>query len=79
MGLGVPAFDIFYRDRSGSRLLFATSAPFLPRRSRIGFFQPLVPPAFRLGCTDLPIGQPAASLTGWLAVPLRPSFAEEAA
>jgi hypothetical protein len=39
----------------------------------------LVPPALRLDCTDLPIGQPAVSLTGWLAVPLRPSFAEEAA
>lgn len=79
IGFTAPAFDLVLRDRSGSRLLFATSAPFLPRRSRIGFFQPLVPPALRLDCTDLPIGQPAASLTGWLAVPLRPSFAEEAA
>ncbi|HKY29866.1 MAG TPA: hypothetical protein VJM12_18135 [Pyrinomonadaceae bacterium] len=78
MGLTAPAFDVVLRDRSGSRLLFATSAPFLPRMSRVGFFQLPVPPALRLDCTDLPIGQPVVPLTGWLEVPLRPSFAEEA-
>jgi hypothetical protein len=78
MGPTNPAFDIVFRDRSGSRLLFATSAPFLPRMSRIGIFQPPVPPALRLDCTDLPIGQATSSLAGWLTVPLQPSFAEEA-
>jgi len=36
-------------------------------------------PALGLDCTDLPIGQPSKSLQGWIDVPLRPSFAEEAA
>lgn len=79
MGLTATTFDVILRDRSGSKLLFATSAPFLPRMSRIGMFQLPIPPALRLDCTDLPIGKPKQQLTGWLEVPLRPSFAEEAA
>ena len=72
-GLGV-AFDIRCRDRSGSRLLFATSTPFAPRLT--------VPlrtlPLLRLQCRDLPVGGVAIALTGSLTVPLQPSFAEEA-
>jgi hypothetical protein len=79
MGFGAIGFDLRMRDRSGSRLLFATSAPFAPRVTRRGWFLPPLPPALRLDCTELPIGQPAQSLRGWLEVPLRPSFAEEAA
>jgi hypothetical protein len=59
--------------------LFATTAPFLPKLTGAGFFQPLTSPTLQLDCTDLPIGQPAATLLGRIAVPLQPSFAEEAA
>jgi len=79
MGPTAMTFDIRMRDRSGSRLLFATTAPFLPRKSRQFFLQPPRPPMLGLDCTDLPIGKPSQSLLGWLDVPLRPSFAEEAA
>ena len=79
MGLALVTFDIHMRDRSGSRVLLATTAPFVPRKSRQLVFQPLRPPALGLDCTDLPIGQPSKSLQGWIDVPLRPSFAEEAA
>ena len=72
-GFGV-AFDIRCRDRSGSRLLFATSAPFAPRLSLPQRTLPLL----RLQCRDLPIGGVVAPLTGSLTVPLQPSFAEEA-
>jgi hypothetical protein len=78
MGPTLVAFDIRMRDRSGSRLLFATTAPFVPRRTKQFVFQPLRPPMLGLDCTDLPIGQPSKSLQGWLDVPLRPSFTEEA-
>jgi len=78
MGASVVTFDVRLRDRSGSRLLFATSTPFLPRRVRsiiLGHFEL---PVLRLLCRDLPIGQPVKALEGRLAVPLHPSFAEEA-
>jgi len=67
-------FDISLRDRSGSRLLFATSNPFLPVRNRGS----RNPPLLQLNCRDLPIGKPPAQLSGSLTVPLHPSFAEEA-
>lgn len=78
MGSSVVNFDLRLCDRSGSRLLFATSAPFLPRRTRRrpGFLFEM--PRLRLRCTDLPIGAPKAALQGLLEVPLQPSFAEEA-
>jgi hypothetical protein len=79
MGFTAVTFDIHMRDRSGSRLLFATTAPFVPRKSRHFVFQPLRPPMMGLSCTDVPLGQPSKTLQGWLDVPLRPSFAEEAA
>jgi hypothetical protein len=72
-GKGV-IFDISLRDRSGSRLLFATSTPFLPVRS----FGSRNPPLLQLNCRDLPIGKAQVPLSGSLTVPLHPSFAEEA-
>lgn len=79
MGTTSAVFDVRARDRSGSRLLFATTAPFLPRMMRVGIFGPMQPPALRLDCTDLPIGSLSGPLKGWLTVPLEPSFAEEVA
>jgi len=70
------AFDIRLRDRSGSRLLFATSSPFVPRRVRSGVRWR--DPQLRIASRDLPIGGVPKSLQGWLHVPLQPSFAEEA-
>lgn len=68
------AFDIRLRDRSGSRLLFATTTPFTPVR-----VLPLRSlPLLQLQCRDLPIGGAAVALSGSLTVPLQPSFAEEA-
>ncbi|MGM9480621.1 hypothetical protein ACS5PN_05440 [Roseateles sp. NT4] len=72
-------FNVRLRDRSGSRLLFATTAPFVPRRTRRGIGFPWVMPKLRLVCTDKPIGKPEKSLQGLLEIPLQPSFAEEAA
>lgn len=72
-------FNVQLRDRSGSRLLFATSAAFVPRRTRRGVGFPWVTPKLRLACTDRPIGKPPRPLQGFLEVPLQPSFAEEAA
>ena len=72
-GNGV-AFDIRLRDRSGSRLLFATLTPFKPVRVGASRNTPLL----QLHCRDLPIGGAVAALTGSLTVPLLPSFAEEA-
>jgi hypothetical protein len=68
------AFDIRLRDRSGSRLLFATSTPFLP--VRVGASKN--PPLLQLRCRDLPIGGGPSALSGSLTVPFHPSFAEEA-
>ncbi|MCU1226575.1 MAG: hypothetical protein JWQ42_4668 [Edaphobacter sp.] len=70
-GKGV-VFDISLRDRSGSRLLFATSKPFVPVRN-VGSRNP---PLMQLNCHDL--GPVPATLGGSLTVPLQPSFAEEA-
>ena len=78
MGGSAVAFDVRLRDRSGSRLLFATSTPFTPRRTRRGRIFPWVPPKLQLRCTDLPIGKPKKSLQGLIEIPLQPSFAEEA-
>jgi hypothetical protein len=78
MGGSAVLFDVRLRDRSGSRLLFAASTPFIPRRTRRGPIFPTVPPMLRLLCTDLPIGKPQQSLQGLILVPLQPSFAEEA-
>jgi len=78
MGPTVVNFDLRLRDRSGSRLLFATSTPFVPRRTRRGLAFAFVMPRLRLRCTDLPIAAPKAALQGLLEVPLQPSFAEEA-
>lgn len=78
MGPTVVNFDLRLRDRSGSRLLFATTTPFVPRRTRRGAAVSLVMPRLRLRCTDLPLGQPPAALVGLLEVPLQPSFAQEA-
>lgn len=77
--LGIPVpFDVALRDRSGSRLLFATSAPFAPRLSgRLGGV-PRVTPRLRLTCQDRPLDGPAVVREGLLEVPLQPSFAEEA-
>jgi hypothetical protein len=72
-GNAVP-FDIRLRDRSGSRVLFATSTPFLPRR--IGASRN--PPLLRLNCRDLPVGVAPTAVNGALTVPFQPSFAEEA-
>jgi len=66
------------RDRSGSRLLLATSTPFTPRRTRRNRNAPWQAPVLRLQCRDLPIGRPAKALEGRLELPLQPSFAEEA-
>ena len=71
-------FDVRRRDRSGSRLLFATSAPFTPVMTP-GIFGLMRPPRLQLEALDLPIGKPAQTLVGSLQVPLLPSFAEEAA
>lgn len=74
---GAPPFDITLRDRSGSRLLFATSAPFVPRLGgRLGGL-PRVAPQLHLACRDQPLDAPATSRLGRLEVPLRPTFAEE--
>jgi len=78
MGPTVVNFDLRLRDRSGSRLLFATTTPFVPRRTRRGVAFAFVMPRLRLRCTDLPIAAPKAALQGLLEVPLQPSFAEEA-
>lgn len=78
MGPSVVNFDLRLRDRSGSRLLFATTKPFVPRRTRRGVVFPFVMPRLRLRCTDLPIAAPKVTLQGLLEVPLQPSFAEEA-
>ena len=78
MGSTVVNFNLRLRDRSGSRLLFATSTPFVPRRTRRGVPFAFVLPRLRLRCTDLPIGAAKAALQGLLEVPLQPSFAEEA-
>ncbi len=72
-------FNVRLSDRSGSRLLFATSAPFVPRRTRRGIGFPWVSPKLRLVCTDRPIAKPVKPLQGLLEIPLQPSFAEEAA
>ena len=78
MGPGSAVFNVRLRDRSGSRLLFAASAPFVPRLTRRGLIFPWVTPKLRLQCTDLPIGKAPKVLQGWLELPLQPSFAEEA-
>lgn len=78
MGPTVVNFDVRLRDRSGSRLLFATTTPFVPRRTRRGVPFAFVMPRLRLRCTDLPIAAPKAALQGLMEVPLQPSFAEEA-
>ncbi|WP_457446371.1 hypothetical protein [Roseateles sp. P5_E4] len=72
-------FNVRLRDRSGSRLLFAASVPFVPRRTRRGIGFAWVMPRLRLHCTDQPIGLPPKPLQGLLEVPLQPSFAQEAA
>lgn len=79
MGPGGASFNVRLRDRSGTRLLFATSTPFVPRRLRLGMAIASVAPRLRLRCTDRPIGLPSRLLQGWLEIPLQPSFAEEAA
>ena len=71
-------FNVRLRDRSGSRLLLATSTPFTPRRTRRNRNAPWQAPVLRLQCRDLPIGRPAKALEGRLELPLQPSFAEEA-
>jgi len=71
-------FDVRLRDRSGSRLLFATTTPFMPRRTRRNRNAPWQAPVLRLQCRDLPVGQPVRAIEGRLALPLQPSFAEEA-
>jgi hypothetical protein len=71
-------FNVHLRDRSGSRLLFVTTTPFAPRRTRRNRNAPWQLPVLRLQCRDLPIGRPAAAHEGRLEVPLQPSFAEEA-
>lgn len=71
-------FDIRRRDRSGSRLLFATSTPFQPAMVSINIFGLPQPPLLQLEGLDMPIGQPAKTILGILRVPLKPSFAEEA-
>jgi hypothetical protein len=73
------AFNIRRRDRSGSRLLFATSKPFRPVLTSAGVFGLQRPPLLQLEAVDMPIGKPPQSLAGLLQVPLAPSFAEEAA
>jgi len=78
MGGSVVNFDVRLRDRSGSRLLFATSAPFAPRMTRRGLIFPWVTPKLRLRCTDMPIGVAPKALQGLIEIPLQPSFAEEA-
>jgi hypothetical protein len=78
MGPGSALFDVRLRDRSASRLLFATSTAFVPHRTRRVPGLPSVSPRLRLTCTDRPVGQPAQTLQGWLELPLQPSFAEEA-
>ena len=78
MGNSVANFNLRLRDRSGSRLLFATTTPFLPRRTRRGLAFLWLTPKLRLECTDKAIGKPPKPLQGWLELPLQPSFAEEA-
>jgi hypothetical protein len=73
------AFNIRRRDRSGSRLLFATSKPFRPVLTSAGVFGLRRLPMLQLEAVDMPIGKPPQSLAGLLQVPLAPSFAEEAA
>ena len=77
MGNAVVSFNVTLRDRSGSRLLFATTTPFVPRRIRLGVAPPQSP-TLRLACQDLRIGLPPRPLEGRLDIPLQPSFAEEA-
>lgn len=74
-GAGV-TFDIHRRDRSGTRLILATSNPFPPTLSRSG--PDLRSPSLELVLEDLPPGAAPQLLRGLLAVPLAPSFAEEA-
>jgi len=77
-GAGV-SFDIMRRDRSGSRILFATSSPFIPQWVPGGPFIVLVPPQLVLEGTDLPYGAPPKVISGALQLPIVPSFAEQVA
>jgi hypothetical protein len=58
-------FDVIGRDRTGSRLLFATTAPFVPPNNA----------RLRLTVRDLPRYKPAVSLAARLRVPAQPLFA----
>jgi hypothetical protein len=74
-------FDIVRRDGAGTRLLFATSTPFQPVRSRIGPFPILREPVVVLQGFDIPVGKEekdGAALDGTMRLPLAPAFAEEA-
>ena len=78
MGSTTRSFDLRLSDRAGHRVLWATSAPFAPRRTRPRAGRPLQNPQLLLVCRDLPPGGTARTLTGRLEVPLAPSFAQEA-
>jgi hypothetical protein len=58
--------------------LFATSAPFQPVFTPLGFVGIVIPPLLELEGLDMPIGQPQKTVLGYLQLPLQPSFAEEA-
>lgn len=78
MGSTTRSFDVRLSDRAGHRVLWATSAPFLPRKTRPRAGRPLQNPQLVLVCRDLPPGAAARTLSGRIDVPLAPSFAEEA-
>src|SRR5262249_34678802 len=76
-GFGI-SFDIGRRDRSGTRILFATTSAFAPTMWRV---PPLVlwrPPLLELEVDDFTTPGTATTRTGYLLLPLLPSFAAEA-
>jgi hypothetical protein len=82
MGLVVGAgvtFDLYRRDRVGSRHLFLTSTPFQPRVWVLPGVLEMQQPALILELQDFKAGGPAGGtgLEGSLTLPLQPVFAQE--
>ncbi|HXP00292.1 MAG TPA: hypothetical protein VN813_07305, partial [Luteibacter sp.] len=78
MGRAVRPFEIVRWDRSGSRLLFLTANAVIPVSTRGPVFGRPVPPLFQLDAFDHPFIGPPAPRMGYLRMPGRPAFAEEA-
>src|SRR5579859_3811055 len=72
-------FDTVRRDRSGSRQLFLTATPFQPRAYSVPGVIELQSPRLALDVIDTPPGSagPGPTVTGRLALPVRPTFAGE--